>query len=161
MVAGAAGLATSYFVAMVMTIRESPVVAVAELVIRLTPGPVVERAIRLLGHHDKAFLVTVLLLVLGLLFAWAGRLARRSWWKPLALFAAIAGLGGVAIAVQYDAQATDVLPLARGVRDLGRVPVGAGRRAARSGAPRGAGLDGRPGRRTPRRLGAASCSAPG
>ena len=37
-VAGLAGLATSYFVAMVLAIRESPVVAVAELVIRLTPG---------------------------------------------------------------------------------------------------------------------------
>ena len=40
-----AGLATSYATAMVLTIRESPVVAVAELVIRLTPGPVAERAI--------------------------------------------------------------------------------------------------------------------
>jgi len=58
-----AGLATSYFVAMVMTIRESPVVAVAELVIRLTPGALVERAIRVLGHHDKTFLVIVLLLL--------------------------------------------------------------------------------------------------
>ena len=36
--AGAAGLATSYFVAMAMTLRESPVVSVANLVIRLTPG---------------------------------------------------------------------------------------------------------------------------
>ena len=111
MVAGVAGLATSYFVAMVMTIRESPVVAVAELVIRLTPGALVERAIRVLGHHDKTFLVIVLLLILGLLFAWAGRLARRSWWKPLTVFAAIAGLGLVAVAVQYDPQLTDVLPI--------------------------------------------------
>jgi DMSO/TMAO reductase YedYZ molybdopterin-dependent catalytic subunit len=110
-VAGAAGLATSYFVAMVMTIRESPVVAVAELVIRLTPGPVVERAIRILGHHDKTFLVIVLFVVLGLLFAWTGRLARRSWWKPLLLLTAIAVLGGVAIAVQYDPKATDLLPV--------------------------------------------------
>ena len=36
--AGLAGLATSYATAMVLTIREAPVVAVAELVIRLTPG---------------------------------------------------------------------------------------------------------------------------
>ena len=42
---GFAGLAASYFVAMAMAIRESPVVAVAELVIRLTPGPLAERAI--------------------------------------------------------------------------------------------------------------------
>ena len=36
--AGLAGLATSYAAAMVLTIRESPVVAVAEMVLRLTPG---------------------------------------------------------------------------------------------------------------------------
>ena len=38
--AGAAGLATSYFVAMAMTLRDSPVIAVADLVVKLTPGPV-------------------------------------------------------------------------------------------------------------------------
>ncbi len=63
--AGFAGLATSYFAAMAMTIRESPVVAVAELVIRLTPGPVAERAIRFLGHLDKPVLLVVILIVLG------------------------------------------------------------------------------------------------
>ena len=46
--AGLAGLATSYATAMVLAIRESPVVAVAELVIRLTPGPVAEWAISVL-----------------------------------------------------------------------------------------------------------------
>ena len=30
----------------------------------------------------------VIFVVLGLLFAWAGRLARRSWWQPLTVFAA-------------------------------------------------------------------------
>jgi DMSO/TMAO reductase YedYZ molybdopterin-dependent catalytic subunit len=113
-VAGAAGLATSHFVAMVMTIRESPIVAVAELIIKLTPGPVVERAIRILGHNDKPFLVAMLFLVLGLLFAWAGRLARRSWWQPLVLFAVVAVLGGVAISVQYDGQVTDLMPVVVG-----------------------------------------------
>jgi DMSO/TMAO reductase YedYZ molybdopterin-dependent catalytic subunit len=110
-IAGAAGLATSYFAAMVMTIRESPVVAVAELVIRLTPGPVVERAISVLGANDKPFLVAVLFVVLGLLFAWAGRLARRSWWQPLLLLTIIAAVGGVAVAAQYGSRATDLLPV--------------------------------------------------
>ena len=81
--AGLAGLATSYATAMVLTIRESPVVAVAELVIRLTPGPVVESAISILGLFDKPFLVAVILLALLALFALAGMLARRSWWAPL------------------------------------------------------------------------------
>jgi DMSO/TMAO reductase YedYZ molybdopterin-dependent catalytic subunit len=114
LVTGVAGLATSYFVAMVMAIRESPVVAVAELVIKLTPGAIVERAIRVLGHHDKQFLVVVLLIVLALLFAWAGMLARRSWWQPIVLFTAIAVLGGIAISVQYEARASDLLPIAVG-----------------------------------------------
>ena len=65
LVAGLAGLATSYFVAMAMTIRDSPVVAVSELVIRFTPGVVAERAIAILGHWDKPVLVLVILLVLG------------------------------------------------------------------------------------------------
>ena len=55
--AGVAGLATSYFVAMAMTIRESPVVAVAELVIRLTPGLVAEYLIGLVGQLDKPLLL--------------------------------------------------------------------------------------------------------
>jgi DMSO/TMAO reductase YedYZ molybdopterin-dependent catalytic subunit len=113
-VAGVAGLATSYFVAMVMTIRESPVVAVAEMVIRLTPGQVVERAISILGTNDKPFLVVVLLVLLILLFAWAGRLARRSWWQPVALLAAIAILAGFAISDQRGARATDLLPVVVG-----------------------------------------------
>ena len=52
LVAGYLGLAAAYFLAMVTTIRDAPNVAVAELVVRLTPGPVVERAIKILGHND-------------------------------------------------------------------------------------------------------------
>ena len=135
------GLATSYFVAMVMTIRESPVVAVAELVIRLTPGAVAERAIRVLGHHDKPFLVLVLLRdprrccsrgPAGWRGAPGGRrrsvFARR--WP-----------GSAAIAVQCSTarQRIDVLPIARRVRDLAGLPVAAHRAAAARRAARGAG----------------------
>jgi DMSO/TMAO reductase YedYZ molybdopterin-dependent catalytic subunit len=159
LVAGAAGLATSYFVAMVMTIRESPVVAVAELIIRLTPGPVVERAIRILGHHDKPFLVTMLFVVLGLLFAWAGRLARRTWWQPLLLLTLIAVLGGVAVSVQYGGRATDLMPVFVGfvtwvvclslLTDSLRATERATERAAEQRAAAGAEAGGVPG--TPRR----------
>ena len=88
--AGAAGLATSYFVAMAMTIRESPVVAVAELVIRLTPGWLAEYLIGLVGHLDKPLLLLGIFVVLGVVFAWAGRLARRTWWAPSVVYAVLA-----------------------------------------------------------------------
>src|SRR6478609_1725721 len=74
LLAGAAGLATSYFVSMAMNLRDSPVAAVAELVIRLTPGSVAEKAIGAVGHQDKPLLVTGVLVVSGLLLAWAGAL---------------------------------------------------------------------------------------
>ncbi|KQW49442.1 oxidoreductase [Nocardioides sp. Root1257] len=114
MVAGFAGLAASYFVAMVLTTRDSPVTAVAELVTRLTPGPVVERAIRLLGHHDKQFLLLVILVLSGLLFAWAGRLARRSWWAPAIVFAVLGVVGGTAVSAERGSGAIDILPIAVG-----------------------------------------------
>ena len=114
LVAGFAGVAASYCVAQVMTVRESPVVAVAELVIRLTPGPVAERAIQLLGHRDKPVLVLAILLVLAVVFAWAGRLARRSWWAPTIVFAVLAALGAVAVIAQRGQTALDAVPLALG-----------------------------------------------
>ena len=112
--AGAAGLATSYFVAMAMTIRESPVVAVAELVIRLTPGPVAEYLIGLVGKMDKPLLLLGIFVVLGLLFAWAGRLARRTWWAPAVVYAALSGVGAVAVSVQRGATINDTVPVAVG-----------------------------------------------
>ena len=114
LVAGLAGLATSYFAAMAMTIRDSPVVAAAELVIRVTPGPVVERAIGFLGYWDKPVLVVVILLFLGSMFAWAGRLSARHWWAPLVVFGALAAFGTLAVALQYGSSAANYLPLAVG-----------------------------------------------
>ena len=90
LVAGAAGLATSYFVAMAMTIRESPVVAVAKLVIRLTPGWLAHYLIEQVGSLDKPLLLLGIFVVLGLVFAWAGRLARRVWWAPTIVYGALA-----------------------------------------------------------------------
>ena len=114
LVAGLAGLVTSYCVAMVLTTRDSAVAAVAAGVTRLTPGPVVERAIRFLGHHDKQFLLLVILVLCGVLFAWAGRLARRSWWAPTIVFAVLAAIGGVAVWAQRGSSAIDILPIGVG-----------------------------------------------
>jgi len=112
--AGVAGLATSYFVAMAMTIRESPVVAVAELVIRLTPGWLAEYLIGLVGQLDKPLLLLGIFVVLAIVFAWTGRLARRTWWAPSVVYGALSAVGAVAVAVQRGSTATDAVPVAVG-----------------------------------------------
>ncbi|QBX54815.1 oxidoreductase [Nocardioides seonyuensis] len=114
-VAGLAGLATSYAAAMVLTIRASPFVAVADLVVRHAPGSVTERAIDLLGSADKPVLVIGMLALLLGAFAWAGLLARGSWWKPVILWFVLAGVGLVAVLLQRGAGPAEVLPVAAGL----------------------------------------------
>ena len=113
--AGLAGLATSYATAMVLTIRESPVVAVAEQVIRLTPGAAAERAISVLGHYDKPALVAGILVLLLAIFAGAGLLARGGWWRPTLIWVALAGVGLAAVMSQRSAALTDALPVLVGL----------------------------------------------
>ncbi len=112
--AGFAGLAVSYAAALALTIRESPVVAVAELVIRLTPGGPTEWAIQTLGRFDKQFLVAVIFALLAVGFTLAGVLASRSWLLAVLVFAALAGVGAVAVLTRPGAMAFDLAPLALG-----------------------------------------------
>jgi DMSO/TMAO reductase YedYZ molybdopterin-dependent catalytic subunit len=112
--AGAAGLATSYFVAMAMTLRESPVAAVAEQLIRITPGWLAEYLIGLVGQLDKPLLWLGLFVTLALVFAWAGRLARRTWWAPPLVYAVLAAVGAVAVQQQRGATTIDAIPVAVG-----------------------------------------------
>ncbi len=112
--AGVAGLATSYATANVLSIRESPVVAVAESVIKLTPGAAAERAISVLGHWDKPALVTGILVLLLGCFVAAGLLARGGWWRPMLVWVAIAALGLLAVLSLPSSGTTDVLPIAVG-----------------------------------------------
>jgi DMSO/TMAO reductase YedYZ molybdopterin-dependent catalytic subunit len=112
--AGLAGLAVSHAATMVLTLRSSPTVAVAELVVQYVPGPVAEKAIAILGHWDKPVLVTVIFLLLVAFWAYAGRLAARSWWQPVLVFAALGGIGLYAALTRFDARAVDTLPVAAG-----------------------------------------------
>ncbi len=112
--AGLAGLAVSYAAALALTVRQSPVVAVAEAVIRLTPGKLAEWAIQTLGHWDKPVLVTTILGLLVVLFLVAGLLTRRAWLLGLAVFAGLSVLGLAAVLTRPGATAWDVLPLAAG-----------------------------------------------
>ncbi len=113
--AGGAGLATSYAVANLLAVRDSPVVSVAELVIRVTPGVLVEWAIGTLGAQDKPLLVGGVFVFLALAFAWAGRLAARAWWLAVLLLGALAAVGVAAIAIQEAPSPVVYLPIAVGL----------------------------------------------
>ena len=106
------GLATSYATAMALTIRESPVVAVAELIIKITPGALAENLIQLVGQLDKPLLIGGILLVLLGMGAVAGVLSRgSSTLKPLLVWMLLAGLGSAAVLLQPGANVVDVLPV--------------------------------------------------
>ncbi len=113
--AGLAGLATSYATAMILAIREAPVVAVAEMVIKLTPGSVAERAISVLGTNDKPALVTGIIIFLLACFAGAGLLARRGRWGPTIVWLVLAGLGLLAVMAQRGSGAVDTIPVLVGL----------------------------------------------
>jgi DMSO/TMAO reductase YedYZ molybdopterin-dependent catalytic subunit len=73
-----AGLAASELVSGYLHQRVSPVVAVAESIIRLTPGWVIEKIISVVGHNDKPLVITGTLLGLLVVSAIVGVVAMRS-----------------------------------------------------------------------------------
>ena len=77
-VSAGAGLAVSELVSALLHQRVSPVGAVAECIIRLTPGAVIEQVIALVGQHDKAVLIALTLIGLAVISAAVGVLAMRS-----------------------------------------------------------------------------------
>jgi DMSO/TMAO reductase YedYZ molybdopterin-dependent catalytic subunit len=99
-VAGGSGLATSWLAADALHVRASPVVAVAEWVIRHAPGGLVASAIQHLGHRDKPVLIGVILALLTIAFAVLGLLGRRRWWPPVLGFLVLAAIGGFAVATE-------------------------------------------------------------
>jgi DMSO/TMAO reductase YedYZ molybdopterin-dependent catalytic subunit len=115
LLAGLAGLATSYLVAAWLGLRGNPVTDVAELVIRLTPGAVAEKAISAVGHQDKPLLVTGVLVVVVILFACFGILSRRWPGAGVAGFVVLGVVGVIANQSQFAAPATGILPILVGV----------------------------------------------
>jgi DMSO/TMAO reductase YedYZ molybdopterin-dependent catalytic subunit len=114
LVAGAAGMLTSYAAAMVLTIREAPVVAIAELVVRETPGPIVAFALKFFGHYNKSLLLGVIAVLSTVLFALVGRWARERWWLPVAVYTLLAVLTAGAIMASSSWTTVDLLPVAIG-----------------------------------------------
>ena len=77
LVAAGSGLAVSVAASGYLHQRVSPVVALAEEIIRLTPGRVIEFVISVVGHNDKPLLITVTLLGVAVVSAVVGVIALR------------------------------------------------------------------------------------
>src|SRR3954454_7165290 len=99
---------------MAMALRDSPVIAVANLVVKVTPGGVAHYLIERVGHLDKPLLLLGIFVVLAIVFAWAGRLARRTWWAPAVVYGALPVVGAVAVSRERGAPTVDFVPVAVG-----------------------------------------------
>ncbi len=114
LVAGLAGLGVSHVAATVLGTGPTPVVAVAEAVIDVTPGALAESLIQLVGTWDKPLLVFGVLLGLLALTAWAGVLTRRSRGRAVVLLVGLGLVGAVAVWTRPDAGGYDVVPVVAG-----------------------------------------------
>jgi DMSO/TMAO reductase YedYZ molybdopterin-dependent catalytic subunit len=93
----------------------SPVDAIGEVAINLTPIPVKEFAIAHFGSRDKDVLVTGILVILVLVAAVAGALSVRRTWRGLVILVLFAVAGVAAALSQPGATAADALPTLAGM----------------------------------------------
>lgn len=114
LLAGLAGLAGSHAVAALVSARATPVLAVAEGIIEVTPGPTAEALIQLVGQWDKALLVAGVTLGLLVLSALAGVLGRRSLTTGLLLFLLMGAIGLVAVVTGPRVEPADSAPVLAG-----------------------------------------------
>jgi DMSO/TMAO reductase YedYZ molybdopterin-dependent catalytic subunit len=114
-VAGLGGLVASNLLTDLLNGRATPVEVVAETIIAITPGPVAEPLIHLVGTNDKPILVattTVAIVVLGGL---AGFLTARRRVYGTLVFAGMAVVALAAATTRPDFTPYDLLPLALGM----------------------------------------------
>lgn len=115
-VATAAGLAITELLAGVLKVRASPVVALGETVIALTPGGIAHRIIDVVGHADKPLAIASVVIVILALGGLVGRLwvARRVF--ALGVIVAFVVLGMVAVASRPNTGSlTSLLCIAGGI----------------------------------------------
>lgn len=137
LVAAGAGLAVSELASGFLHQRVSPVGAVGESVIRLTPGAVIERVISLVGHHDKTLLVAATLVGVLVLGAALGVLALRSLLAAQLAFGGLGALAMVAVNQRLTSSQTTLVPAFLGVAAtlvVLAVLVGPARRSAAASA---------------------------
>lgn len=113
-VTGAAGIAVSQLAAALLSVRESPLVAVAEVVSRAMPGIVATEAVELLAGLAKPLLLVGVVVVVVALFALAGVLWATRRLASLLLWVALAVVGLVAVVVRNGAGTSETLPIALG-----------------------------------------------
>ncbi|TMR37791.1 oxidoreductase [Nonomuraea zeae] len=115
LVAGGVALGVAQLVAGLVGPETFPVVAVGDVTVDLTPAPVKDFAITTFGENDKTVLVGGVLVVLALIAALIGVLARRRPAYGVAGLAAFGVVGLLAVLTRPDAGMLDALPTVAGV----------------------------------------------
>jgi DMSO/TMAO reductase YedYZ molybdopterin-dependent catalytic subunit len=105
-----AGLGAAEVITGLLALSTSPVLAVGETVIRVTPGDVAEAAISTVGRLDKPLLVAGTIAGAVLLGALAGVLSLRGRAYGPVLLVAMGGAGIAAAMSTPDASTADALP---------------------------------------------------
>lgn len=114
-VAGVSGLAVSHVLTSVLNVRATPVQTVAETIIEITPGPIAERLIQLVGRLDKPILIAGVILAIIGIGVLSGLLARRNRLAAHLLIVATAAVALVAMMTRPGFAASAVIPLGAGV----------------------------------------------
>ncbi|MBY9075037.1 molybdopterin-dependent oxidoreductase [Nocardioides sp. WL0053] len=114
LVAGVAGIAVSHTVTMLLTIRATPLLAVAEAIIEVTPGSLAEGLIAVVGQYDKPLLIVGVSLCVLALSAWAGVLSARSRLLSMLVFLAMGAVAVAAVWTRPGSSVYDVLPVVAG-----------------------------------------------
>jgi DMSO/TMAO reductase YedYZ molybdopterin-dependent catalytic subunit len=115
LLAAAAALGVAQLVAGVTGPLGSPVTAVGEVAINLTPVPVKDFVIAHVGSHDKQVLVAGILIVLAAFAALMGMLALRRIGYGLAGLAIFGVLGAAAAITRPNGTPLDIVPTLAGV----------------------------------------------
>ena len=114
LVAGLTGIAVSHLVTMLLTIRATPLLAVAEAIVEVTPGSIAEGLIQLVGTWDKPLLIVGVTLGLLAVSAWAGALTERGRAIAGAVFVLMGAVAAVAVWTRPGATTYDVMPVLAG-----------------------------------------------
>ena len=110
-----AGLAASELVSGLLHLRLSPLVALSEWIIKLTPGPVIEFGIELLGQNDKPVLIGLTLVGLILVSCLVGVVALRSLVLGQSIFLLMGVVLLLAVHEQLPSSVASFVPAVAGV----------------------------------------------